>query len=138
MADDYPDDLDGEVLRMIADDGNDMTQPMDVEFHVAAATEEHAETIADAAEKLGYETFVDYDDGSEDEEELEEEVTEPWTCTCRKKMLLEYNAIMSAQAELDAIARPLGGYADGWGTFGNVERGGEDLDPDEDLEDEEA
>lgn len=138
MADDYPDDLDGEVLRMIAEDGNDMTQPMDVEFHVAAATEEDAETIADAAEKLGYETFVDYDDGSDDEEELEEEVTEPWTCTCRKNMLLEYDAIMSAQAELDAIARPLGGYADGWGTFGNVERSGEDLDPDEDLEADES
>ena len=138
MADDYPDDLDGEVLRMIAEDGNDMTQPMDVEFHVAAATEEDAETIADAAEKLGYETFVDYDDGSDDEEELEEEVTEPWTCTCRKNMLLEYDAIMSAQAELDAIARPLGGCADGWGTFGNVERSGEELDPDEDLEEEES
>lgn len=120
MAQEYPDDLDGEVLRMIADDGNDMTQPMDVEFHVAVATEADAEKIAEAAEKLGYESIVDFDDGSEDEE-TEDEITEPWTCTCRKTMLLEYDAIMAAQAELDEIARPLGGYADGWGTFGNVE-----------------
>ncbi|MEZ6127775.1 MAG: ribonuclease E inhibitor RraB [Planctomycetaceae bacterium] len=121
MADEYPDDLDGEVLRMIAEDGNDMTQPMEVEFHVAAATEEDAETIADAAEKLGYEAFIDFDDGSDDED-LEDEITEPWTCTCRRTMVLEYDAIMQAQAELDELARPLGGYADGWGTFGNVER----------------
>lgn len=125
MATEYPDDLDGEVLRMIAEDGHDMTQPMDVEFHVAAATEEVAEKIAEAAVELGYEAFIDFDDGSEDDE-VEDEITEPWTCTCRMTMVLEYDAIMAAQAALDEIARPLGGYADGWGTFGNVEVEGED------------
>jgi regulator of RNase E activity RraB len=132
MATDYPDDLDGEVLRMIAEDGHDMTQPMDVEFHVAAATEEVAEKIAEAAVELGYEAFIDFDDGSDDEE-VEDEITEPWTCTCRKAMVLEYDAIMASQSELDAIARPMGGYADGWGTFGNVEVEGED---DDDIDDE--
>lgn len=121
MADDYPDDLDGEVLRAIAEDGNNMTVPMDVDFHVAAPTQEAAEKIADVAEKLDYETDIDFDDGSEDLED-EEENTEPWTCTCRKTMLLQYDGIMGAQAELDEIARPLGGYADGWGTFGNAEK----------------
>ncbi|MEQ9406400.1 MAG: ribonuclease E inhibitor RraB [Fuerstiella sp.] len=121
MTEDYPNDVDGDVLRMIAEDGNDMSTPMEVDFHVAAATEEVAEQIAEAAEKAGYEVFVDFDDG-EDEEDLAEEVTEPWTCTCRKTMLLQYDAVMAAQAELDAIAKPLGGYADGWGTFGNVEK----------------
>ena len=119
MTDDYPSDVDGDVLRMIAEDGNDMTQPMEVDFHVATATEEQAEQIADAAEKLGFEVFVDFDDG-EDDEDVEDEITEPWTCTCRKTMLLQYDAIMAVQAQLDEIARPLGGYADGWGTFGNA------------------
>ena len=121
MAADYPDDIDGQVLRMIADDGNDMSQPMEVEFHVAAATENAAESIAIAAEKLGYETLIDFDDGKDDPD-VDEDVTEPWTCTCRKTMLLEYDAVMAAQAQLDKIAQPEGGYADGWGTFGNVER----------------
>ena len=120
MTDSYPDDIDGEVLRAIAEDGNDMTQPMSVDFHVAAATEDTAEQIATAADKLGYETSIDFDDGEDAEED--EEITEPWTCTCTKQMLLEYDGVMAAQAELDEIARPLGGYADGWGTFGNVER----------------
>ncbi len=133
MAEEYPSDLDGDVLRMIAEDGNDMTVPMEVDFHVALATEEAAEKVAVAATSIGYETFVDFDDGSDGEEELEDEVTEPWTCTCRKTMLLKYDDVMAAQAELDEIARPLGGYADGWGTFGNVER----PDEEEDFEDEE-
>jgi regulator of RNase E activity RraB len=120
MTETYPDDLDGEVLRTIAEDGNDMTKPMDVQFHVAAATEETAEEIAAAAEKLGYDTSIDFDDGEDAEED--EDMSEPWTCTCQKTMLLEYDGIMAAQAELDEIARPLGGYADGWGTFGNVQK----------------
>ena len=33
-------------------------------------------------------------------------------------MIPAYPSLMAAQAELDAIARPLGAYADGWGTFG--------------------
>ena len=37
MTDDYPSDVDGDVLRMIAEDGNDMTQPMEVDFHVVRA-----------------------------------------------------------------------------------------------------
>lgn len=122
MTTDYPDDLDGEVLQMIADDGNDMSQPMIVDFHVAAATEDTAEKIAAAAEKLGYEVGIDFDDGEDAEED--EEITEPWTCTCRKEMLLEHEGVIAAQKQLDDIARPLGGYADGWGTFGNAPEDG--------------
>lgn len=121
MSEEYPDDVDGEVLKIIADDGNDMSKPMEVDFHVAAPTEEVAEKIAEAAEKLGYETFIDFDDGSDDED-LDEEITEPWTCTCQKNLILTYDSVMAAQSELDAIARPIGGYADGWGTMGNAER----------------
>ena len=120
MTTDYPDDIDGEVLQMIADDGNDMSQPMIVDFHVAAATEETAEQIASAADKLGYETEIDFDDGEDAEED--EEITEPWTCTCRREMLLQYDAVIAAQKQLDDIARPLGGYSDGWGTFGNAQK----------------
>lgn len=121
MAEDYPNDLDGDVLRMIAEDGNDMTVPMEVDFHVALPTEDAANTVAAAVSELGYEAFVDYDDGEDDEDVTEEEITEPWTCTCRKEMALKYEDIMAVQAQLDEIARPLGGYSDGWGTFGNLE-----------------
>ncbi len=120
MSQEYHDDLDGQVLRSIAEDGNDMTKPMEVEFHVAAQSEEVADAIADAAEQLGYEPHVFFDDGEDAEED--EEIIDQWTCTCVKVMLLQYDAIMAAQAELDELAKPLGGYADGWGTFSNVEK----------------
>ena len=109
---------------MLADDGHDMNLPTWVDFHVAAPTEEAAEKIAAAAKDLGYETSIEFDDG-EDDEELEEEITEPWTCTCRKEIPLQYDGIMGAQSELDEIARPVGGYSDGWGSFGNLEPEGE-------------
>ena len=115
----YPDDLDGEILQMLADDGHDMNIPTWVDFHVAAPTEDAAKEIAAAAEKLGYETVVEFDDGEGDEEEGEN--TEPWTCTCGKEIPLQHAGIIGAQAELDEIARPLGGYSDGWGSFGNLE-----------------
>lgn len=133
MAEESQADIDAEVLQMIAADGHDMSAPMDVEFHVAAPTEEAAKEIAAAAEQKGFGTEINFDDGSDDPEQ-EDEVTEPWTCTCLKTMLLEHDAVVGAQSELDEIARPLGGYSDGWGTFGNAEV--ED-DEEDDFDDEE-
>jgi hypothetical protein len=34
-------------------------------------------------------------------------------------MLLDYDSVIAAQAELDRVSGPFGGYSDGWGTFGN-------------------
>ncbi|MGI9515402.1 MAG: ribonuclease E inhibitor RraB, partial [Pirellulaceae bacterium] len=50
-----------------------------------------------------------------------EDATEPWTCECSKVMLLTYDNINAAQYELNEIAKPLGAYVDGWGTFGNAD-----------------
>lgn len=36
-------------------------------------------------------------------------------------MVPDYDAIVAAQEELDAIARPLGAYVDGWCSFGNAD-----------------
>ena len=34
-------------------------------------------------------------------------------------MLATYEGVISSQSELDELAAPIGGVADGWGTFGN-------------------
>jgi hypothetical protein len=47
-----------------------------------------------------------------------------WTCYCSKTMLLTHTAVVDVQAELNRLAEPLGGYCDGWGTFGNAEGSG--------------
>lgn len=133
MTDESSADIDAEVLEMIAADGHDMSAPMEVEFHVAAPTEEVAQQIAAAAQKKGFETEINFDDGSDDPD-LDEEITEPWTCTCLTTMVLDYEAVVGAQKAFDEIARPLGGYSDGWGTFGNVETEDDDFDEEFDGE----
>jgi len=107
MTNTYPNDADGDALRRVAGD-NDLSKPMTVDFHVAAPDQSIAEQIAAAAYGLGYRCSV-YD--SED--------ASSWTCECSSRMILTYAGVTAIQAELDALAKPLGGYIDGWGTFGN-------------------
>jgi hypothetical protein len=116
MYDEYPNDADGDALRRVAGGGSDMSEPMDVDFQIAAPDESTAMTIAEIAARLGYRTRIyNYtEDDAEDE-------SHSWTCECSKTMVLTYDAALAAQAELDEIARPLSAYADGWATFGNVE-----------------
>lgn len=117
MSQTYPDDPDGQTLQQIATDGSDMSKPMDIDFHVAAPSEATARQVADQAARLGYDAAIFFDD---EEPGLEEDLP-PWTCECTRTMVPGYDAIVAAQEELDAIARPLGAYVDGWGSFGNAD-----------------
>ncbi len=114
MTTDYPNDADGDALRRLVAGGGDMSKPIDIDFFIAASDEATATEVADKATELGYRTEVCFDDdvGSGDS----------WTCECSKAMIPTYQAVIAAQAELDAIARPLGAYADGWGTLGDGEQ----------------
>ena len=117
MTDEYPNDADGDALRAIAEGGNDMTQPMDIDVQIAAADEAIATRVAEEAAKLGYRTSIYFDDEGTDLEEA----GDLWTCECTKGMVLTYDAIIAVQSELDGIAKPLDAYVDGWGTFGNAD-----------------
>ena len=103
MTDEYPNDDDGDALRGIAEGGSDMSQPMDVDVQIAAADEAVATRVAEEALKLGYRTSIYCDD----EEADPEDAGDLWTCECTKSMVLTYDAIIAAQSELDAIAKPL-------------------------------
>lgn len=102
-----PNDADGESIRLVAQH-NDLSRPMAVDFHIAAKAEESAQLIAQACAKLRYHTDVYKDDDGPD-----------WTITCTTRMLLSYESVIAVQKELESIVNPLGGYTDGWGTFGN-------------------
>jgi hypothetical protein len=114
MTTDYPHDADGDALRRVAAGGGDMSTPMDIDFFVAASDEATAKVIADKAAELGYRTEICFDD--------DECLVDAWTCECTKAMVPTFQAIIVAQAELDAIARPLGAHTDGWGTSGGGEQ----------------
>lgn len=106
---DYPDDADGDALRRVAADGSDMNHPMVVDFAVAVPSEASAQAVAGLAARHGYEPSVGYD-----------EEHDAWSVYCSRSMVPRYDAIMAAQAELDALGRLHGGHGDGWGTFGNA------------------
>lgn len=109
MADDYPDDADGEALRRVETSGSDMSKPMFIDFQIAAPDQASAENIGGSARQLGYRVKV-YDSPGDDMR---------WTCECSTRMLATYDGVIAIQAELARISLPLGGHPDGWGTFGN-------------------
>ena len=65
----YPDDADGAVLAELAAQGVDMTQPLLIEFPVAAPDETSADAVDDALAKAGYDSHVEYDEGEPDEDD---------------------------------------------------------------------
>jgi len=114
----YPDDADGAVLADLAAQNVDMTQPLTIEFPVAVPNEASANSAAAAMTKAGYESQIEYDEGEPDfdpETDDAEEFGPSWTVYANVQMIPEYNEIVRIQAELEQIARPLGGKSDGWG-----------------------
>ena len=118
----YPDDADGSVLADLAAMGVDMTQPMEIEFPVAAPDEEAAHAIAKILTDAGYETLVEYDDGEpeddeEEEDDEEDEYVPGWDVYVTIDMVPDYAEIVRIQAHLSELANPLGGMSDGWGVL---------------------
>ena len=106
----FPDNADGDALRRLTESGADMTSPMVIDFAVAIPDESTGRAIALKAIEIGYKTSVNQDSESSE-----------WTCYCSKAMFPTYEDVLNCQLELDKIAVAYGGFADGWGTFGNVE-----------------
>ncbi len=113
----YPDDFDGEMLGHIRDDGSDMDQPMVIDFAIDAHPENIAEKVAAACKAQlatkGYQVEIIEPDPEDPEDDR-------WSVYCSIHMIPVYEEIVQIQQELHAIAEPLGGAADGWGTYGNA------------------
>jgi len=106
---DYPKDDDGDVLRLLAKHGADMSRTMDIDFQIAVPDEKSGVSIAELATERGYKTTL-----YQDEESGE------WTCECTKSMLATYDTVTLGQKELNQIAQPYNGKCDGWGSCGNT------------------
>jgi hypothetical protein len=108
MTTDYPDDDDGNVLRAVAGAGADMSKPMRIEFTMAVPDVEVARSLAERIAALGYDPDIFVSD--EDESV---------SIYAARTMLATYEGVVSAQAELNALCRPVGAECDGWLTAGN-------------------
>ena len=116
--DNYPDDADGNALARIAADGVDMSKARLIEFAINAPNEYSSKDILKTLIENGYDSEIYYDEGELDyDEETSEEFGPSWTVYAKIKMVPEYDEIIKIQAKLDRLAKPLGGYSDGWGTM---------------------
>ena len=113
MRSKLPNDANGDALRRLIKDGSDLSRPIYVDFQVAVPNKTKAEQLADAVRKLGYKVRV----YASSDCEL------PWTCECSTRMLVTREGIVAMEAELADLASPLGGFPDGWGSFGNKPSG---------------
>ncbi|MEZ4297501.1 MAG: ribonuclease E inhibitor RraB [Polyangiaceae bacterium] len=99
-----------DALRRIEQDGSDLTRPLSMDFFVAVPDQASGSMVASRAEKLGFSTSVEQDSD-----------TEAWTCYCTKQLVPAYESVVALESLLSSLAADVGGYTDGFGTFGNAE-----------------
>ncbi len=103
----FPNDSDGNALKMIYEAGADFSKTYIVDFFIAVVDKNSGEKISKEVQKHGFDCALEQDDESKD-----------WTCYCSKRMMLVYEDIIRIQELLDEISKPYGGYSDGWGVLG--------------------
>jgi hypothetical protein len=103
MGEVYPDDDDGDALRLVASGGADMSRPMTIEFTIAIPSIDSARPLAERIAAMGYvpHLFVDDEDGSV-------------SLYCARSMLATYEGVVAAQSELNVLCEPVGANCDGW------------------------
>jgi hypothetical protein len=104
-----PDDATAAALRRYVAEGSDLTRPMRMDFFVAVPTKEAGDEVASQVMALGFASSVE-----------QSQETGTWTCYCTKTIIPQYATVVQIEAELDGIGRKVGGYADGFGSFGNA------------------
>ena len=99
-----PDDENGDVLRAMLEDGDDLTIPREIDFHLVFADEAAANAFAEAARQqpdlIVSLTGVD-DEGI-------------WQVIASRHMAPKHADITRLERELTVLAESFGGYPDGW------------------------
>lgn len=98
------------ALYRIAKDGSDLNRPLKMDFFVAVPDEMAGHNVAARASECGFDTSVEQDSESGE-----------WTCICSKVLVPSYEEVVSIELKLESLAHDVGGYADGFGTFGNAD-----------------
>jgi hypothetical protein len=101
-------DATAEALERIARNGSDLGKPIEIDFFVAVPSRRAGDLVASHARDLGYRCSVECDS-----------VTKRWTVYCSITMIATLAEVVRAEKQLDAIAVPVQGYCDGFGSYGN-------------------
>ena len=106
QAMEFPDDENGDVLRRMAANGDNLSLPRNVDFTVAFPNESSAQQFARQFHELGYAASVELTETAE---------RFPWDVVIVKHMVPSHRDNGSFENELQTVAGPLGGRNDGWG-----------------------
>ena len=101
-----PDDENGQVLKRMLEDGDDLSRERGIEFFHVFADEDRANAFAEAAEAL---PDVVVDSPESDDEGV-------WQVCVVRVMVPAHAAITALERELGELAETHGGFSDGWGS----------------------
>lgn len=102
----FPNDEDGQVLKMLYKQGVDFKELQNVDFFVAVPNKNSGESLLITLKNNDFNCELVQDDE-----------TKEWTCYCFVRMLLNHQDIIDVQKQLDELSKPYGGYSDGWGVM---------------------
>ena len=104
----YPEDENGNTLRHMEAQGDDLTKPRNIDFAVVFPDGRSAEQFAEYFHDLGHEISV---------EETKSKPDFPWDVIVVKHMVPTHEGITDFEDLLQSVADRWRGKNDGWGCF---------------------
>src|SRR5579859_1163237 len=104
----FPNDANGDALRRMEAEGDDLTRPRNIDFNVVFADGRSAEEFAKHFRALGHEVSV---------EAAETDQAFPWDVVVVKHMAPSYDSVSGFESLLQSVADGWGVHNDGWGCF---------------------
>ena len=104
----HPPDANGDALRNMESQGDDLSRPRDIDFTVVFPDENSAQQFAHHFRALGYKVSAELTNTAEGF---------PWDVLVVKHMAASHQEIGAFEDELQRVADNFGGHNDGWGCF---------------------
>ena len=109
----FPENDNGNVLWQMVEDGNDLSEPHEVEFSIIFEKQEQAEKCAlsllHQEQKISLYQEEEHSDGSD-----------MWVLNIHVNMMLEYEDIADLEEWMQQNAQASGGEYDGWGCMSYI------------------
>ncbi len=113
----FPDDENGQVLRDMAAEGDDLSIAREIDFSLLFADQHAAEAFCRMFAEEGYDVGLGKWESDPNLAPGEDKNIGKWDVRVTRDMVPDHAAITAFEVELQTVATPLGGYNDGWGCF---------------------
>jgi regulator of RNase E activity RraB len=98
-------DLDRHILKLLKKRGSNFRVPHAIEFYIYFKTKALAKKASVKIKKEGFAVHI-----------LSDSSANRWICLSIKDMLPQAKAIGALKRKFNKLAKPYGGFCDGWGT----------------------